>query len=91
MVTWLCHVRLCLVNGSAPWIFWGFRGPYPIYETEPSPFPDAQILLERVGEESGGNVYRWAEKGMEGWLCPALLLYFKKPPEKLYIQVKAAG
>lgn len=57
-----------------------------------SPFPDAQIVLERVGEESGGNTYRWAEKGIEGWLCPALQLYFpKKPPEKLYIQVKAAG
>lgn len=54
-------------------------------------FPDAQIVLERIGEEGGGSIYRWAEKGMEGWLCPALLLYFKKPPEKLYIQVKAAG
>ena len=42
-------------------------------------------------EEGGGNVYRWAEKGMEGWLCPALLRYFTEPPEKLYIQVKAAG
>ena len=65
------------------------RGFFAIFSA--SPFPDAQIVLERVGEESGGNVYRWAEEDMEGWLCPALLLYFKKPPEKLYIQVKAAG
>jgi len=54
-------------------------------------FPDAQIVLEWVREEGGGNVYRWPEQGMEGWLCPALLRYFSEPPEKLYIQVKAAG
>jgi hypothetical protein len=40
-------------------------------------FPDAQIVLESVREEGAGNVYRWAEKGMEGWLCPALLRYFE--------------
>lgn len=40
-------------------------------------FPDAQIVLERVRAEGGGNVYCWAEKGMEGWLCPALLRYFQ--------------
>ena len=54
-------------------------------------FPDAQIVLEWVREEGGGNVYCWAEKEMEGWLCPALLRYFPDPPGKLYIQVKAAG
>jgi hypothetical protein len=36
-------------------------------------FPDAQIVLERVREEGGGNVYRWAEEGREGWLRPAVL------------------
>ncbi len=54
-------------------------------------FPDAQIVLEWVREEGGGNVYRWPEKGMEGWLCPALLRYFTEPPAKLHIQVKPAG
>ena len=54
-------------------------------------FPDAQIVLEWVREDGGGNVYRWAEKGMEGWLCPALLKYFEEAPAKLHIQVKAAG
>jgi hypothetical protein len=54
-------------------------------------FPGAQIVLDWVREESGGNVYRWSEKGMEGWLCPALLKYFERAPEKLYVQVKAAG
>jgi hypothetical protein len=54
-------------------------------------FPNAQIVLEWVREEIGGNVYRWAERDMEGWFCPALLKYFEQPPEKLYIQLKAAG
>jgi hypothetical protein len=54
-------------------------------------FPDAQIVLEWDREEGGGNVYRWVEKGMEGWLCPALLRYFTEPPVKLYIQIRAAG
>ena len=56
-----------------------------------SPFPGAQIVLEWVGEEMGGNVYRWPEKEMQGWLCPALLRYFSEPPQKLFIQVKAAA
>ena len=49
-------------------------------------FPDAQIVLEWAREDGGGNVYRWKEKEMEGWLCPALLRYFTDPPAKLYIQ-----
>jgi hypothetical protein len=55
------------------------------------PFPGAQIELDWARAESGGNVYRWKEKGMEGWLCPALLRYFAEPPDKLFIQVRAVG
>jgi hypothetical protein len=54
-------------------------------------FPDAQIMLEWQRDDGGGSVYRWAEKGMDGWLCPALLHYFPEAPKKLYVQVKAAG
>jgi hypothetical protein len=54
-------------------------------------FPDAQIVLEWLREEGGGNVYGWAEKEMEGWLCPALLRYFEQASAKLHVQVKAAG
>jgi len=54
-------------------------------------FPDAKIVLDWVQEDGGGNVYVWAEKGMKGWLCPALLSYFDQAPAKLYVQVKAAG
>ncbi|MEI7686112.1 MAG: DUF6717 family protein [Planctomycetota bacterium] len=54
-------------------------------------FPDAQIVLEWVREEGGGNVYRWAEADMEGWLCPALTLYFNAAPAKLFIRMKSSG
>ena len=53
-------------------------------------FPDASIVLVWVREDDGGNWYRWSEKDMEGWLCPALFMYFDHPPEKLYIHVKLA-
>lgn len=53
-----------------------------------NPFPGSQIVLEWVREGSGGNIYRWTEKDMEGWLCPALLLYSPKAPAKLYVQIK---
>lgn len=52
------------------------------------PFPGAVIKLSWVREEMGGNVYGWAEYGMEGWLCPALLKYFDNPPQNIYIQLK---
>ena len=48
----------------------------------------ARIVLEWVREEGGGNIYRWAEKDIEGWLCPALFRYFDRAPEKIYVQVK---
>ena len=44
------------------------------------PFPTAQVCLERVREEGGGNVYRWPAVGREGWLCPALFRYFDQAP-----------
>jgi hypothetical protein len=53
-------------------------------------FPDARIVLDLVRGEGGGSIYRWKEKEMQGWLCPALLRYFPEPPAKLFIQVKAA-
>ena len=54
------------------------------------PFPDADFEVEWVREDSGGNVYqgRFEVDGrvqeMEGWLCPALNLYFPDAPRKLY-------
>jgi Family of unknown function (DUF6717) len=56
-----------------------------------SQFPGAQIVLDWMRADLGGNVYQWKEREMEGWLCPALLHYFAEPPARLYIQVKAAS
>jgi hypothetical protein len=55
-----------------------------------SPFPGAQVTLERTREEGGGNWYRWTQTGQEGWLCPALFRYFEQAPERLYVQIKPA-
>jgi hypothetical protein len=53
------------------------------------PFPGTTLVLEREREQEGGNWYRWRETGAQGWLCPALLLYFNPAPDRLYIEVKA--
>jgi hypothetical protein len=52
------------------------------------PFPGHQFRLEWRREEGGGNVYYSGELDAEGWLCPALLLYFDDPPAEIYVQVK---
>ena len=36
-----------------------------------------------------GNWYRAEGIDLEGWLCPALLKYFERPPQKLYAQFRA--
>ena len=51
-------------------------------------FPGANFHLEWVREEMDGNVYVWREQDLEGWLCPALLKYFDKAPQDLFVQLK---
>ncbi|MBA7477313.1 hypothetical protein ES703_77065 [subsurface metagenome] len=53
-----------------------------------APFPGYQRELTWVREEYDGNWYKVGSQQMEGWLCPALLRYFDKAPEKLYVKVK---
>lgn len=53
-------------------------------------FPTAQIKLDWVREDGGGNVYYWPEANQEGWLCPALFKYFDEAPKEIYAQVKEA-
>ncbi len=61
-----------------------------------SPFPDADFEVEWVREEIEGNTYRARfeidseVQEMEGWLCPALNLYFPDAPKRLYVQVREA-
>ena len=60
------------------------------------PFPDADFQIAWDREEGGGNVYRWRlsadgqETTLEGWLCPALNLYYPTAPDKLYLQIRPA-
>jgi len=53
-----------------------------------SDFPGSQHHVEWRREERNGNVYYSSELQSEGWLCPALLRYFDRPPERLFFQVK---
>jgi len=52
------------------------------------PFPGHQFRLNWQREDGGGHWYRSEELDMEGWLCPALFLYFAEAPKQLYVQVK---
>jgi len=47
--------------------------------------PIVNVELERTVREHGGAWYIEKSLGYEGWLCPALLKYFKKPPKHIYI------
>jgi hypothetical protein len=49
-----------------------------------TPFPGHTLRLDWIREEGGGNWYRWREKGLEGWLCPALFHYFAEAPKAIY-------
>jgi hypothetical protein len=54
-----------------------------------SPFPGHQFRLDWRRAEHEGNYYYSADFDLEGWLCPALLLYFGDAPKSLYVQAKA--
>lgn len=53
------------------------------------PFPghDVEVRWLRA-EPGGGNWYAGDVAGarMEGWLCPALLLYFQSPPPRIFVR-----
>lgn len=52
-------------------------------------FPLADTELQWTGEEWGGNRYEWREKGLAGWLCPALYKYFDSAPRSIFLKVEA--
>ena len=56
-----------------------------------NPFPGHTIMLTWRRSDLGGNVYYAPALKMEGWLCPALLKYFEKPPESLYVKCESLG
>ena len=85
------------VRGMTPMISWlvalkGIAGASKGFQLEfaDQPFDghDASLTWLRDGD-MGGNWYSATigGKAMEGWLCPALTLYFKTPPKQLYVRV----
>jgi hypothetical protein len=56
-----------------------------------TPFPGHQITLEWKRADGGGDWYYSPQLQQEGWLCPALLKYFDKPPKSIFVQVRPKG
>jgi hypothetical protein len=50
------------------------------------PFPGYTARFVWTRSEYEGNWYRWPERQMEAWLCPALLKYFESPPKEIFVQ-----
>jgi len=52
--------------------------------------PDAKMVVHHdgKGKYGAGNYYIHRPTGMRGWLCPALLKYFTKPPKAIYAHAK---
>lgn len=55
------------------------------------PFPRYHIKLTWMREENGGNWYTTEEPKMEGWLCPAMYLYFDHAPSEIYIRAERSA
>jgi len=53
--------------------------------------PEATLVVHhhKRGERGVGDYYIHKPTGMVGWLCPALLKYFPKPPRAIYATAKA--
>jgi hypothetical protein len=51
------------------------------------PFPGFVARFVRSRPEFGGYWYSWPERGLEGWLCPALFKYFETAPDEIYVNV----
>lgn len=72
--------RILSDNGIKPSsVHDGFRLTFSPFE-----FPNATHTLEWMRKEGSGNTYYCVETEQEGWLCPALMLYFNSAPPTLY-------
>ena len=58
-----------------------------IFSARPFPGYTARFVWTRA--EYGGNWYRWPERKVEGWLCPALIKYVESPPKEIFVQASA--
>ncbi len=52
-------------------------------------FPDYTHKMIWKRKSGSGNWYYSEEFKAEGWLCPALLKYFPKPPKTIYIKAES--
>lgn len=61
------------------------------FSTEPLG-PD-QAVIHLVEQVNGGAVYETAVAGqqMRGWLCPNLMRYFDRPPQRIYLDFLSFG
>lgn len=67
--------------------------PFDGYQMEGVWFKNSR---DGLGMNIIGNWYRWCDvnsslPGIEGWLCPALFLYFPKAPGRLYVRAEKIG
>lgn len=52
------------------------------------PFPSAQFSLDRRTPAWGGTWYYAKSYKTKAWLCSALLKYFRKAPQTIYVAVQ---
>jgi Family of unknown function (DUF6717) len=76
---------LDLLTAGIPDAAKGFR---LTFSAQPFPGYQARFVLGR--EEYAGNWHSWPERGIEGWLCPALFKYFSAAPPELYAQASTS-
>lgn len=50
-------------------------------------FPGYQYSLTWFKGDRAGNWYRLDGTVLEGWLCPALFLYWKEAPKKIFVRL----
>ncbi len=55
-----------------------------------APFPGFTARFVRDRPEYSGHWYAWPERGIEGWLCPALFKYFPTAPPEIYVKASPA-
>lgn len=55
------------------------------------PFPGHAARLDHIRHDDGGDYYLWRDRQIEGWLCPALRLYFAEAPASLYVLAVQGG
>ena len=65
----------------------GFRLTFSAF-----PFPEFSMWLKKTEEELSGTWYKMVEAPyLEGWVCPALLKYFKVAPASIYVKAEPSS